>query len=159
MKKSDKELEIIEQIKNFGDCNNNLRAYEMFNVVIFFSQKQFEEISFSEEHKRYTSKKVEDYHNQISLAIERLMKDNNSRQAVISFDISSHIPNCMLSIQLQIRNNELICTCYQRSLDMFEKFPQDILICNKIVERFFEASNIRLETSYTFFVGNLHFYS
>lgn len=155
--------ELINNLKNYiienGKYNSSHKTYEVMNhsFVVFLSDIKEEDLDL--DHITYATKKVDDYVDGIDLLVKRLCQDYQSRQAVVSFEIESDLPNCMLSVQVQVRGTKIYCTVYQRSLDIVKKLPQDVLIakliCDKVAHKLSVVSNYQIQ----FFVGNSHVYT
>lgn len=95
---------------------------------------------------------------------ELLIKDKNSRQAIIHIKVPKNTLeqptkdlNCTVCLQFLIRENKLYCTTYMRSNDLWLGFPYDIFQFTCIQIRM--AMEIGLDIgSYTHIAGSLHIY-
>ena len=145
----------IDDLKNYF---NNQKKNEFLNVAFKIYPDKF--INFlDKEQKMYSLLKVETYKQQIEEVLLKLNKNTDTRQAILRFSIEGDFPNCMLDIQFQIKENKIITTVYQRSLDVLTKVQQDIEIVKLIVEKFCKNLNLNFEKSkIIFFVGNAHYF-
>ena len=102
--------------------------------------------------------------NQYEYCKRLLIKDKNSRQAIIHIKVPKNTLeqptkdlNCTVCLQFLIRENKLYCTTYMRSNDLWLGFPYDIFQFTCIQVRM--AMELGLEIgSYTHIAGSLHIY-
>ena len=102
--------------------------------------------------------------NQYEYCKQLLIKDKNSRQAIIHIKVPKNTLeqptkdlNCTVCLQFLIRENKLYCTTYMRSNDLWLGFPYDIFQFTCIQVRM--AMELGLEIgSYTHIAGSLHMY-
>ena len=101
---------------------------------------------------------------QMSKIIEKLSKDKNTRQAVISIydgkeiNTYNHDTPCTLSIHFQIVNNKLCMTVNMRSNDLWYGFCNDQYCFSKLQELISNELNIEIGWYYHF-SSNLHLYN
>lgn len=102
--------------------------------------------------------------NQIDYVVSELIKNPNSRQAVIHIKApinhhenpSNDVP-CTIALQYFIRDGKLYATTYMRSNDLWTGFPFDVFsfTCIQILI----AMRLRVEVgTYTHIAGSLHMY-
>lgn len=152
--------QLISNLKNYvvinGHFNSRFNTFEVVNHHFIIYSSDLTESDLSIDHIEYANDKIQQYREDIQFLINKLKEDSQSRQAVVSFEIKSDLPNCMLSIQVQIRKSQIYCSVYQRSLDIVGKLPQDALIakiiCDIVANQFNLVSNHQID----FFVGNSH---
>ena len=100
--------------------------------------------------------------------VSSLLKDSDSRQAVINFNQTKHKQDgvkdfvCTLSIQYLIRENKLISICNMRSNDIIYGFCNDLPFFSYLQKRLLnelnkEGLNLKLGKMY-YTVGSLHVY-
>lgn len=102
--------------------------------------------------------------NQYEYCKQLLIKDKNSRQAIIHIKVPKNTLeqptkdlNCTVCLQFLIRENKLYCTTYMRSNDLWLGFPYDIFQFTCIQVRM--AMELGLDIgSYTHIAGSLHIY-
>lgn len=95
---------------------------------------------------------------------ELLIKDKNSRQAIIhikmprdTIENPTKDLNCTVCLQFIVRDEKLYCTTYMRSNDLWLGFPYDVFQFTCIQIRM--AMELRLDIgSYTHIAGSLHVY-
>jgi len=107
--------------------------------------------------KEYVRKKLKKYDKSFNRILLKLKKDVYSRQAVVRFNDEGRFPECFISIQFLIRNNELFTLVNSRSLDVKKKLIQDIEICKKFSEIIENKFKVNLKYI-KFRVGSMHFY-
>lgn len=146
---------IVEDLNDKGFLSKHHKCIYLLNYFFSFEEHDF---SFTETHINYAEEKLLEYKEDIQTAISKISDNIYTRQSCISFDIKSSKPNCMLSIQIQIREKKLYCTIYQRSLDVVNKLPQDYLIAYRICRLVSEKHGFISGYNFTFFVGNIHLY-
>jgi thymidylate synthase len=101
---------------------------------------------------------------QINETINKLKKDQNTRQAVISIydgkEISTYEYDtpCTLSIHFQIIKNKLCMTVNMRSNDLWFGFCNDQYCFSKLQEMVADQLNIKLGWYYHF-TSNMHLYN
>lgn len=101
---------------------------------------------------------------QINQTINKLKKDQNTRQAVISIydgkEISTYEYDtpCTLSIHFQIIKNKLCMTVNMRSNDLWFGFCNDQYCFSKLQEMVADQLNIKLGWYYHF-TSNMHLYN
>lgn len=102
--------------------------------------------------------------NQLKLIINKLIKNPNSRQAVISIYDGKEIncyqydTPCTLSIHFQIVNNLLCMTVNMRSNDLWFGFCNDQYCFSKLQEMVADKLNIKIGWYYHF-TSNMHLYN
>lgn len=102
--------------------------------------------------------------NQLKLITDKLIKDPNSRQAVISIYDGKEIDSykydtpCTLSIHFQIVNNLLCMTVNMRSNDLWFGFCNDQYCFSKLQEMIANELNIKIGWYYHF-ASNIHLYN
>lgn len=102
--------------------------------------------------------------NQLKLIIDKLIKDYNTRQAVISIydgkeiDSYQHDTPCTLSIHFQIINEKLCMTVNMRSNDLWFGFCNDQYCFSKLQEMVAKELNIKTGWYYHF-TSNMHLYN
>lgn len=150
------QAQLVNEIELYGQSQivSGKNTKELINYS--FSVHDFDYI-LTDEQRKYVSDKLSDYLDSIMLAINRLKNDINSRQAVIQFDANADMPNCLISIQLLIRNNKLFVIVYSRSLDVTNKLYVDIEIVKRISDMIEKEFSIKLYSMY-FHTGSLHVY-
>lgn len=102
--------------------------------------------------------------NQYEYCKRLLIKDKNSRQAIIHIKVPKNTLeqptkdlNCTVCLQFLIRENKLYCTTYMRSNDLWLGFPYDVFQFTCIQIRM--AMELGLDIgSYTHIAGSLHIY-
>lgn len=101
---------------------------------------------------------------QLKLIIDKLIKDPNTRQAVISIYDGKEIDSyqydtpCTLSIHFQIVNNLLCMTVNMRSNDLWFGFCNDQYCFSKLQEMVADKLNIQVGWYYHF-TSNIHLYN
>lgn len=102
--------------------------------------------------------------NQYEYCKQLLMKDKNSRQAVIHIKTPVNTVenptkdlNCTVCLQFFIREEKLYCTTYMRSNDLWMGFPYDIFQFTCLQIRMAMELNVGIGT-YTHIAGSLHLY-
>lgn len=102
--------------------------------------------------------------NQLKLITDKLIKDPNTRQAVISIYDGKEIDSyefdtpCTLSIHFQIVNNLLCMTVNMRSNDLWFGFCNDQYCFSKLQEIIANKLNIKIGWYYHF-ASNIHLYN
>lgn len=102
--------------------------------------------------------------NQYEYCKQLLIKDKNSRQAIIHIKVPKNTLeqptkdlNCTVCLQFIVRDGKLYCTTYMRSNDLWLGFPYDIFQFTCIQIRM--AMELGLDIgSYTHIAGSLHIY-
>lgn len=102
--------------------------------------------------------------NQYEYCKQLLIKDKNSRQAIIHIKVPKNTLeqptkdlNCTVCLQFLIRENKLYCTTYMRSNDLWLGFPYDVFQFTCLQVRM--AMELGLDIgSYTHIAGSLHLY-
>lgn len=131
---------------------------ESFNFAFKISPFSFVNY-LDKEQTFYADEKISEYKLNFLSVIHKLKRDPLSRQAILRFGISTEYPNCMLDIQFQIRDERVIATVYQRSLDILAKVQQDIEIVSRLVFKLCLEMKLSYEKSYIeFLVGNAHYF-
>lgn len=99
--------------------------------------------------------------NQWEYVKDMLMKNPNSRQAVIHIKEASDKPsndvNCTVCCQFFIRDNKLYMTTYMRSNDIWMGFPYDVFQFTAMQVLLSMQLGVELGT-YTHIAGSLHMY-
>jgi len=149
---------LINDIQEYGHSTivDNKETKEL--VGFQFSVNNDEEIFLTDEDRSYIEKKIQEVRKDIDRCKVLLHKDRNSRQAIIPFLQDIKIPNCFVSINLLIRDDEVYCFCYSRSLDVKNKLECDIDICRRICSEICEEFDANLKLL-KFIVGSLHYYA
>lgn len=147
----------LEKVRESGIDNKENKTRELINSVLIFDLKPVNFFNLDKIQFEYASNKVKEYKEQIDLARRRIVEDINSRQCVISFETQSDKPNCMLSIQFQVRGTAIYASVYQRSLDC-EKIMQDTYIVYLIFIQIFQHYLMFHKINIHYFIGNLHYY-
>ena len=111
---------------------------------------------------------------QVSMVIERYVKEPNDRQLTLlirqpidilkTIDGMRHEPPCLTVMDTEIMNNQLHMTCYFRSWDAFAGLPANIAGIQIFNEALVNEINKRAGTRYTtgkliFHSKNCHIYS
>jgi thymidylate synthase len=133
---------------------NNKDTIELLNTNFKVTSYNYK---LNNEQIMYVQDKIDMYSKDFAKVIERLNKDLNSRQAVISFDICGSFPNCVVTIQFIIRDFKLYTLVYSRSLDIDNKLYQDIDLAryySNVIEKTFKVKLNYIQ----FYVGSLHYY-
>ena len=116
-------------------------------------------INFLLRNDRYFKEKFKIIERQYKLALRKLLKDNTSRQALITFwslrELCKSEPECLISYQVMLREGKLHMFVYERSWDFVKKFHQDIAFASHLAKKFCEDLEVGLG-DITFFVGSLH---
>lgn len=93
-----------------------------------------------------------------------LIKDKNSRQAVIHIKVPTNTIenptkdlNCTVCLQFLIRDEKLYCTTYMRSNDLWLGFPYDVFQFTCLQIRMAMELDLDIGT-YTHIAGSLHLY-
>lgn len=93
-----------------------------------------------------------------------LIKDKNSRQAVIHIKVPTNTIknptndlNCTVCLQFLIREGKLYCTTYMRSNDLWLGFPYDVFQFTCLQIRMAMELDLDIGT-YTHIAGSLHLY-
>lgn len=90
-----------------------------------------------------------------------LMKDPNSRQAVIHIKAADDTPskdvNCTVCLQFLLREGKLNMTVYMRSNDIWMGFPYDVFSFTAMQCKMAMELNVGIGT-YTHIAGSLHLY-
>lgn len=102
--------------------------------------------------------------NQYEYCKQLLIKDKNSRQAIIHIKVPKNTLeqptkdlNCTVCLQFLIRENKLYCTTYMRSNDLWLGFPYDVFQFTCLQVRMAMELGLHIGT-YTHIVGSLHLY-
>lgn len=102
--------------------------------------------------------------NQLNLIIDKLIKDKNTRQAVISIYDGKEIDSyqydtpCTLSIHFQIINEKLCMTVNMRSNDLWFGFCNDQYCFSELQKMIADKLNIKIGWYYHF-TSNMHLYN
>ena len=151
---------IISELNHYGNnvIINNRKTKEIIGVFKIISIADLQSCRLNKVQRKYVEEKKRKYSKDIDELISKLIKNNNTRQAIIQFDTKSKLPECISSIQYIVRNNKLtICMC-SRSMDIKSKYEQDITIAYNIAKLIISKIK-RLEIDYMrLFVGSMHFY-
>ena len=142
--------DLIELIEKSGQMTK-----EMCNVT--FKCDVNEKVVLSSEQSEYVANKMCEYNASIFKMINILTEDLNSRQACFSLDLKNENPNCIVSVHFLIRNSELKCLVYQRSLDVKTKLLQDFFFIKSLalmISSIFDMKKIGIR----FYVGSLHYH-
>lgn len=159
----DKELKairksLVERVTELGKTRfvSGKKVRELINVPVHFPS-YYEVTGLSKSQAKYVDDKILDYEFDLSRCISLLEFDRTSRQAVVQLDIESEFPNCMISLQFQVRDDSLTTTVIMRSWDVKEKFFQDYAIASRMSKRI--AEKLKCEIKGTlFFATNAHYY-
>lgn len=103
---------------------------------------------------KYVEEKLVTYKDQIDTVLKYLRQNKYNRQAIIQFEQKLPLPNCTVSIQFQIRNDEVITSVFQRSQDL-KKTEMDCEIFRRlslIVSALYDIDKFQVKV----FVGNMH---
>lgn len=102
--------------------------------------------------------------NQYEYCKQLLIKDKNSRQAIIHIKVPKNTLeqptkdlNCTVCLQFLIRENKLYCTTYMRSNDLWLGFPYDVFQFTCLQVRMAMELDLHIGT-YTHIAGSLHLY-
>lgn len=102
--------------------------------------------------------------NQYEYCKQLLIKDKNSRQAIIHIKVPKNTLeqptkdlNCTVCLQFLIRENKLYCTTYMRSNDLWLGFPYDVFQFTCLQVRMAMELGLHIGT-YTHITGSLHLY-
>lgn len=101
--------------------------------------------------------------NQVEKIIELLKTDNESRRAVLNFNVPN--PNvietkdeiCTIALQMYIRDGKLNCTGIMRSNDIFLGTPYDVAFFTELQKYIAHRVGVGYG-SYTHFVTSIHMY-
>lgn len=102
--------------------------------------------------------------NQYEYCKQLLIKDKNSRQAIIHIKVPKNTLeqptkdlNCTVCLQFLIRENKLYCTTYMRSNDLWLGFPYDVFQFTCLQVRMAMELGLDIGT-YTHVASSLHLY-
>lgn len=107
--------------------------------------------------QKYVDDKIIDYLGQIERCYEILGGDRTSRQAVVQFDTTGSLPNCMVSVSFQIRKGKLYANVLMRSWDVKNKFFQDYAIISTMMKMIASELDSQIGGA-VILIANAHYY-
>jgi thymidylate synthase len=141
-----KNTEIIIKKKRYKEVLNYVFSVNIFPIHV--QKKDY----------LYINRKIKKYEKYINYVANKLIKDNNTRQAILVFDTMNTRPNCIVCLQFQIRHNNLYITVFSRSLNIYTKIYCDVALAYKIGKILIKKINKKITIkNITFFVGNIHY--
>ena len=135
---------------------NKKKTKELLGVTFTLSKEDFD-YTLTKAQQKYVYDKLRAYRKEVSRAKCRYIRDSNTRQAVVTFSITSNTPNCILSIQVLTRRSRIYIMVNSRSLDISNKLYQDLEIARKIALEITDSKTDDIKFL-RFFAGNLHYY-
>ncbi len=145
---------LIHHIETYGKTVNVNGQLTKECIDLSFNIIDFDYI-LSIEEDTYVKNKLEKYQKQILYALNKLILDKNTRQAVIQFNATDKLPECITQYQFLIRRGKFITIVTSRSLDVKNKLCQDIEIAKRISDM---LNTDKFPVTITFHVGSCHFY-
>lgn len=102
-------------------------------------------------------------YNQLEQAIKILTDDNDSRRAIINFNVpnvnrqTTHDDPCTIALEFAIREGKLDCTCVMRSNDIWLGTPYDVVFFTALQKYIADRLGVTYGI-YTHFAISLHVY-
>ena len=148
--------QILKNIKNGNSTSVGVRKTRE-QCLYTFSCDKITDIQLNKKDQKYISNKLYNNKNKFLKVLSRIKKDNNTRQAVMSFSQTYKLPSCIVAIQFLIRDRVLKTLVFSRSLDTKNKLNVDIALVQKYNEKIVNIFKLKnYET--TFVVGSAHYY-